>query len=65
MGKCKAKSIQTYLDIFRHNQAYTGIIQAYSGILKPCVNLAYFEPWHNQNPDICRKRRICRTLAYL
>ena len=35
MGKCKTKAIQTDLGTFRHNQAYPGIIQAYS---KPCVN---------------------------
>ena len=41
MGKCKTKAIQTDLGIFRHNQAYPGIIQAYS---KLCVTLAYLEP---------------------
>ena len=41
MGKCKTKAIQTDLATFRHNQAYPGIIQAYS---KPCVTLAYLEP---------------------
>ena len=30
MGKCKTEAIQTDLGIFRHNQAYSGIIQAYS-----------------------------------
>ena len=30
MGKCKTKVIQTDLGTFRHNQAYPGIIQAYS-----------------------------------
>ena len=32
MGECKTKAIQTNLGIFRHNQIYPGIIQAYSGI---------------------------------
>ena len=55
MGNCKAIAIQTYLDTFRHNQAYLGIIQAYS---KPCVTTAYLEPWYIQNV------RLFRTLAY-
>ena len=38
MSKCKTKATQTDLDIFRHNHAYPGIIQAYS---KPYVTLAY------------------------
>ena len=41
MGKCKTKAIQTDLGTFRDNQAYPGIIQAYS---KPCVTLVYLEP---------------------
>ena len=32
MGECKTKAIQTNIGTFRHNQAYPGIIQAYSGI---------------------------------
>ena len=43
MGKYKAKAIQTDLGTFGHNQAYTGIIQAYS---KPCVTQAHLKPWH-------------------
>ena len=70
MGKCKTKAIQTDLGTFRHNQAYLGIIQAYSGIFKTLCNTsifrtvvypepeAYSEPWYIQNP------RIFRTLAY-
>ena len=61
MGKCKTKVIQTDLGTFRHNQAYPGIIQAYS---KPCITLAYLEPWYIQNPDIFKIRNIFRTLAY-
>ena len=38
MGKCKTKAIQTDLGTFRHNQAYPGIIQAYSGIFKTLCN---------------------------
>ena len=30
MRKCKAKAIQTDLGTIRHNQAYPGIIQAYT-----------------------------------
>ena len=55
MGKCKTKAIQTDLGTFRHNQAFPGIIQAYS---KPCVTLAYLEPWYIQNSN------IFRTLVY-
>ena len=58
MGKCKAKAIQTDLGTFRHNQAYPGIIQAYS---KPCVTLAYLQPWNNQNPNLFKIRNIFRT----
>ena len=55
MGKCKTKAIQTDLGIFRHNQAYPGIIQAYP---KLCVTLAYLEPWYIQNPDIQNQKHI-------
>ena len=61
MDKCKTKAIQTDLGPFRHNQAYPGMIQAYS---KPCVTLAYLQPWYIQNPDIFRTISIFRTLAY-
>ena len=54
MGKCKTKAIQTDLGTFRHSQAYS----------KPCVNLAYSEPWYIQNPDIFKTRNIFRTLIY-
>ena len=60
MGKCKIKAIQTDLGTFRHNQAYPGIIQAYS---KPCVILTYLEPWYIQNPNIFKIRNIFRTLV--
>ena len=61
MGKCKIKGIQadseifthlsTYSDISRHNQTYSGIIQAYS---ESCVTLTYSEHWYIQNPGIFR-----------
>ena len=66
MGKCKIKAIQTYLGTFMHNQAYTGIVQAYSGIFKTLFNRGIFttvvypepetyaEPWHIHNPGIFR-----------
>ena len=64
MGKCKTKAIQTDLHTFRHNQAYPGIIQAYS---KPCVTLAYLELWYIENPinqkDI-QSPSIFRILLY-
>ena len=34
MVKCKTKANQTDLSTLRHNQAYPGIIQAYSDIFK-------------------------------
>ena len=34
MGKCKTKDIETNLGIFRHNQAYQGIVQAYSAMFR-------------------------------
>ena len=40
MIKCKSKAIQTDLGTFKHNQAYPGIIQAYS---EPCVTLTYLK----------------------
>ena len=64
MGKSKTKAIQTDLGTIRHNQAYPGIIQVYSTYSKPCVTLAYLEPWYIQNPDIFRTRSIFRTLEY-
>ena len=39
MGERKAKSIQTNLCTFTHNQTYPGIIQAY---LETSVTLIYF-----------------------
>ena len=54
------KTIHTDLGTFRHNQAYPGIIQAYS---KPCVTLAYLDPWYIQNPDIFKIRNIFRILV--
>ena len=51
MGTCKTRAIEASLDIFthivaysrilRHNQAYSGVIQAHLG---PCINLALWEP---------------------
>ena len=64
MGKCKTKAIQTDLGTFRHNQAYLGIIQAYSGIFKTLCNLAYLERLYVQNPEIFITRSIFRILAY-
>ena len=58
MAKCK-KGTQAHLGIFRHNQEYQEIIQAYS---KPCVTLAYLQPWYT--PGIFSTISIFRTLAY-
>ena len=57
IGKCKTKTIQTDLGTFTHNQAYPGIIQAYSGIFKTMLYPepeAYSESWHIHNPGIFR-----------
>ena len=62
MGKSKTKATQTNFGTFRHNQAYLGIIQAYS---KPFVILSYLEPWYIQNPNIFKIRNIFRPLVYL
>ena len=72
MGKCKTKTIQADLgiftllwhihaysdcpDIFRHIQAYSGTIQAYS---EPCVTLGYSELCYIEHPGIF-KTRICQ-----
>ena len=40
MGECKTKAIQIDLGTFRHNQTYSGIIQAY---LEPCLTLTYLK----------------------
>ena len=53
MGKCKAKTIQTNLGTFRHNQTYPEIIQTYSGTFR---TLCY--------PDIFYNCGISRTLTY-
>ena len=69
MGECKTKAIQTDSGTFRHNQAYPGIIQAYSGIFKTLCNpgifrtVAYSEPPHIQNVGILKLRGIFRTLS--
>ena len=42
MGKCKTKAIQIDLGIIRHNQAYPGIILAYSGISRTLCNPGVF-----------------------
>ena len=50
MRKRKTEAIQTDLDTFRHNQAYPGITQAYSGISRALCNsgifrtMVYLEP---------------------
>ena len=62
--------IQVYSDTFWNNQAYSGILQAYSDIFRTLCNpdifrtLAYSEPWHIQKSGIFRIRDIFRTLAY-
>ena len=69
MGKCKTKAIQTDLGIFRHNQTYPGIIQAYSGIFRTLCypdifkTVVYPEPWYIQNAGIFKIRGIFRTLS--
>ena len=43
MVKCKTKDIQAGKGTFRHNQAYPGIIQAYSDIFKTQCNPGIFK----------------------
>ena len=43
MGKCKTKYIQIELNTFKHNQAYPGIIHAYSGIFRSLCNPGTFK----------------------
>ena len=84
MRKCKAKAVQAdfqvnsrtlphiraYSNIFRHNQAYSGIVQAYSGIFRTLCSpdifrtLVYLDPWHIQNQKHIQNRGAFRTLAY-
>ena len=70
MVKCKTKDIQAEKGTFRHNQAYPGIIQAYSDIFKTQCNpgifktVVYPEPWHIHNQKHIQNPRIFRTLAY-
>ena len=70
MGKCKTKAIQTDLGTFRHNQAYPGIIQAYSGIFKTLCNpgifrtVVYPEPWHIQKQKYIQNLGIFAILVY-
>ena len=51
MGKCKTKAIQAYLGTLGRNQAYPGIIRAYSDLFGTLCNPG-IEPWYIQNPDI-------------
>ena len=63
MGKYKTKAIQADLGMFMHNQAYSGIIQAYTDAQRTLCNPGTFrtlalsklaacsEPWYIQNPN--------------
>ena len=70
MGKCKINAIQTDLGTFRHNQAYAGIIQAYSDIFETLHNpvifrtVEYPEPLHIQNPGIFRTPKYTSYKLY-
>ena len=67
MEKCKNvkqkpfRQIYAYSRKLRHNQAYSGIIQAFS---EPCLTMAYSELWYIQNSDTFRTRDIFRILGY-
>ena len=60
MAKCKTKAIQTNLGTFRYNQAYPGIIHAYSGIFRTLCypdifkTVIYPELWHIRTRSIFR-----------
>ena len=72
MGKCKSHSD---FGIFKHNQAYTRIIQAHSGIIRSLCNPgilktlanseleAYSTPQYIQNAGIFQIRGLFRTLS--
>ena len=70
MGECKTKAIQTNIGTFRHNQAYPGIIQAYSGIFRTLCypdifkTVVYPEPWHIQNQKHIQNPGIFTILVY-
>ena len=53
--------IHAYSGILSHNQAYSGIIQAYS---ESCVTLAHKKTWHIQNQRHNQRRGVYRALAY-
>ena len=69
--------IQAYSEIFRHNQTYSGFIQAYTGMSRTLYNPgisrtpaysepeAYSEPWYIQNLRHIQISGIFRSLAYL
>ena len=50
MGNCKTKAIQTDLGTFKYNQAYPGIIQAYSDKFRTLCNPRVFGTVANQEP---------------
>ena len=70
MGKRKIKAIEVDLCTFRHNHAYPGIIQAYSGMSKTLRNsdifriVVYPEHWQIQNHKHIQNPGILRTLVY-
>ena len=85
MGTCKTKGIQAdldlfvyiqdYLDIFRHNQAHSAIIQTYldkfkslskPGLFRTLASkiLVYSQPWHTENKRHIQNLGIFRILVY-
>ena len=60
--KCKTKAIQkvqayfmnilSFVSVFRHNQAYSGIIQEYSGIFRTLCNPAIFRTLTYSEPEV-------------
>ena len=71
MDKCKTKVIQTDIGIFRHNQVYPGIIQAYSDIFKALCNpgsifraVVYLETLHLQKQRHVQNPALFVTLVY-
>ena len=51
MEKCKTKAIQGILGFFTHCPVYSGIIQAYSGILKTLSNPGIFKTLVYSEPE--------------
>ena len=67
MGNCKTIATQTDLSAPRHNQAYPGIIPAYSWYIQNLDifrSRTYSEPWYIQNSHAFRTLVFSKLEAY-